>query len=85
MAPIGRQNSPDVARGVARSNGKDGLFWRYIFGILSPLAVVNIRFLPDPFFMHYIQEFSIKQGVVGSQTRVNLGFVWIIFGKRGLE
>ncbi len=75
----------NVARGVARSKGKDGLFWRCIFGILLPPAVVNIRFLPDPFFMHYIQEFWIKQGVVRSQTRVNLGFVWIIFWKRGLE
>ncbi len=26
--------------------------------------------------MQYIQEFSIKQGVGVSQTRVNLGFVW---------
>ena len=80
-----REAKLNVARGVARSKGKDGLFWRCIFGILSPLAVVNIRFLPDPFFMHYIQEFWIKQGVVRSQTRVNLGFVWIIFWKRGLE
>ena len=39
--------------------------------------------LPDPFFMQYIQEFSIKQGVVGSQTRVNSGFVFGIYGKRG--
>ena len=28
--------------------------------------------------MQYIQEFSIKQGVVGSQTRVNLSFLGIL-------
>ena len=36
-----------------------------------------------PLFMQYVQEFSIKQGVVGSQTRVNLSFIWEFSGNRG--
>jgi len=36
---------------------------------------VNFAILPDPLFMQNIQEFSIKQGVIGSETGLILGVV----------
>ena len=36
--------------------------------------------LSDPLFKQYIQEFSIRQGVGGSQSGLNLGYVWALLG-----
>jgi hypothetical protein len=32
--------------------------------------------LPDPLFMQFLQEFSLRQGVGGGQSGLKLGFVW---------
>ena len=45
-------------------------------------SVVDI--LLDPLFMQFFQEFSIGQGIVGSQTGLDFGFVLTFLGQRGL-
>ena len=35
----------------------------------------NSLLFPDPLFMQFFQELSIEQGVGGSQSGLNLGFV----------
>jgi len=58
--------------------------WHSLVGEKVPLGEASVdTALPDPFFMQYIQEFSIKQGVVGSQTGLNMGFVWEFSGNGG--
>jgi hypothetical protein len=39
--------------------------------------------MPDPLSMQHIQEFSIKRGVIFTQTRLISGVVWTVWGNGG--
>ncbi|MDD1699433.1 MAG: hypothetical protein LUQ04_01425 [Methanoregula sp.] len=69
--------------GWREGKSKEALFWRFLFGIFSPVYRRKYPISSGPLFIQYIQEFSIEQGVGGSQPGVDFGFVWILFGNGG--